>query len=527
MATTTNPKILIVEDEGIAEDIRDSLDRLGYRNTFMANTGARALEITTKERPDLILMDIKLMGPMDGIETADRIRVTSRTPVVYLSVNIDQATLERARLTEPFGYVLKPFRENELQITIEMALVKSAREKLLRQSERWLASTLHDIGAAVITTDTGGAVTFMNPIAERLTGYVSNEALGTSFERFFQIFDEETHAALPSPVAAALRHGGPVDLPPYTVLRTRSGDQLSLDTSAAPIRDEAGNFTGVVIVFRDLTIKHQVEEHIRESQKMAAIGRLAGGISHHFNNLLTAILGYSELILTDSQDEVARKYAGEIKLAGERAAVLTGQMLTISQNQLIYPQLFDLGQLTKDMAPPLWQLLNGDIDFVIQTGDGPSLILADRSQVEQVLTSLVANARDAMPEGGRLTVETGSLTLHEALNDWSASVAPGEYVVLTVTDTGCGMDSNTMAQIFDPFFTTKERGKGAGLGLATAYGVLRRNQAEISVESSPGAGAVFRIYFPRQLAVAAPRVVGVAQSFLAGSGAVLVGALTN
>jgi len=219
MTTITNPKILIVEDEAIiAEDISASLKRLGCRVTSMASTGAQAIEMTANDRPDLILMDITLQGPIDGIETAERLRTQDRIPVVYLSGNSDQKTLDRARLTEPFGYLLKPFKEKELQSTIEMALFKNVREERLRKSERWLASTLHDMGDGVITTGLDNVVTFMNPIAERLTGYAAGEALGRPAGQVLQLFHEETKAAIEVPTAAAILQGGPVDLPGRTML---------------------------------------------------------------------------------------------------------------------------------------------------------------------------------------------------------------------------------------------------------------------------------------------------------------------
>jgi signal transduction histidine kinase/CheY-like chemotaxis protein len=301
-----------------------------------------------------------------------------------------------------------------------------------------------------------------------------------------------------TPFTAVLRLGQPVQ-PSRTLLRrTKDGAVISIDDSAAPIHDEAGKIVGVVMVFRDTTYREQIEENLRQAQKMETVGKLAGGIAHDFNNLLTAILGGCILILRDCKDDALRERVQEIEEAGKRAATLTSQLLTFSRKQVFQPEVFDLRSLAQEMRGLLLRLAGTEVDFKIEVGADPAIIDADRAQIGHMLVNLVVNARDAMADGGLLTLEVENVRLTESRAWSSVIVPPGSYVRLTVTDTGCGMNENTLAHIFEPFFTTKEPGKGTGLGLAMVYGVAQQSQALIGVESVLGEGSAFRIYFPRE-----------------------------
>jgi PAS domain S-box-containing protein len=271
-----------------------------------------------------------------------------------------------------------------------------------------------------------------------------------------------------------------------------------------PFREASGRrlLAGMAI---DITDRKQLEEQLRQAQKMEAIGRLAGGVAHDFNNLLTVISGYSELLQYRlATDQPLHKYAEHIKEAGDRATALTRQLLAFSRQQVLRPVVLDLNRAVQDVMQMLQRLIGEHIDLRVHLAPAPTFIKADPGQIEQVLLNLVLNARDAMPEGGRLTIETVNLELEEAASQ-RLGTAPGPCVQLTVTDTGCGMDVATQGRIFEPFFTTKDLGKGTGLGLATVYGIVMQSRGAITVDTAPGQGARFTIYFPKSDVVADDR----------------------
>ena len=270
------------------------------------------------------------------------------------------------------------------------------------------------------------------------------------------------------------------------------GRELWVSTTKAPLRDPKGQTIGTFGIARDITERKRLEEQLRQSQKMEAIGRLAGGVAHDFNNLLTVILGYGSLLLEQTLPNDARyEPIRMIRTTAERAAALTRQLLAFSRKQLLMPVVLDLNTVVTELAPMLRRLMGEDIRLIADLADGLGAIKADRNQLEQILVNLVVNARDAMPTGGQLTIATRN------------EDAEPPRVVLTVRDTGHGMDEHTHAHLFEPFFTTKEVGKGTGLGLATVYGIVQQSGGEITVDSAPGAGATFCIALPRVESVAA------------------------
>jgi nitrogen-specific signal transduction histidine kinase/CheY-like chemotaxis protein len=270
-----------------------------------------------------------------------------------------------------------------------------------------------------------------------------------------------------------------------------------LSNRGIPIRDAEGNLTHYVGVCKDITEWVQLEDQLRQSQKMEAIGRLAGGLAHDFNNLLTVIGGFGELIREKlDPGSGLHTYCEEIAKAGENAASLTRQLLAFSRRQVLKPVVLDLNDVVNHIEKMLRRLIGENIELRTVLHPGLWRVKADSTQMEQVLLNLAVNARDAMPSGGTITIELQNIHLDEEYARSHNAVTPGNYVALIVTDSGDGMDAETRARIFEPFFTTKEQGKGTGLGLATVYGIVKQHQGWIEVSSQPGAGATFNIFLP-------------------------------
>jgi two-component system, cell cycle sensor histidine kinase and response regulator CckA len=493
-------QIMIVEDESIvAEDMKAMLESFGYVVPAMAFSGEEAVRKALDLHPDLVLMDIVLKGPMSGMEAVECIRAQVNIPVVYVTAYADDKTVRRAKLTEPFGYILKPFDASELQTAIEIALYKHQMESKLKASEQWLATTLRSISDAVMTTDTQGRVTFMNPVAQVLTGWGLQEAIGRPVTEILQMRREGGQVLSENPVMKALKEGVNIDLAPHNlVLIARNETERPIDNSVAPIRDEHGHLSGAVVVFRDITERRRLQEQLLQAQKMEAVGRLAGTVAHDFNNLLTVISVYSELLMSRrSREEQLHRYAKEIKKAVDHATTLTGQLLTLSHKQLFQPKLMDLNTVITGMEDMLRRLIGEEVELVLAPGSALGYIKMDPGQLEQVILNLVVNARDAMPQGGKLTIETLPVEFDERQVCRYAGLKAGPHVRLVVSDTGCGMDATIRARLFEPFFTTKQRGKGTGLGLSIVYGIITQSGGHIEVDSVPGRGTQFSIYLPQ------------------------------
>ncbi|MEP6621907.1 MAG: response regulator [bacterium] len=522
-------RVLVVEDEGlIAEELGDRLSRMGMTVVATVDSADMAVASAIALRPDLVLMDIRIKGDRDGVQAANEINLTVDVPIVYLTAHSDRATLDRAKETSPFGYILKPFQERELLIAVEMAVHRHSLERQLKESERKYVATLASIGDAVIATDVQGHVTFMNPVAEGLTGWSFDDARGLAVDDVFQVARDVTGAVAISPIGQALRENRSIRFDDAELfLFSKQQETIPIDDSAAPIVDDRGRVTGGVVAFRDIRDRRLAEEALRvaqdelfQSQKMESVGRLASGIAHDFNNLLTVINGCGDLALgNEGLDDGTRELLGEIVEAGGRAAALTQQFLAFGRKQMLRRRVVDLTALVVDMAAMLRRIIGDDVQLKpISIPPQPIFVLADASQLEQVIVNLAVNARDAMPHGGAITIALARMTI-DANTPQRAGAEPGRYAVLTVADTGRGIQESTKERIFEPYFSTKEFGKGSGLGLATVYGIVKQSGGVIEVDSEAGLGSTFRIFMPLFDELApSDESVGVADASLAQRG---------
>ena len=368
-----------------------------------------------------------------------------------------------------------------------------------------LAALVEGSDDAIVSAGIEGTILSWNPGAERLYGYAAHEIVG----RDVSVLIPDDRDADRHFLVERLRAGQRI--PAFDALhRRKDGTPITVSLSLAPVRDRRGAIVAFSGIAHDVTETRRLESQLRQSAKMEAVGRLAGGVAHDFNNMLTVIDGYSELVLMKlAADHPVRSLVEEIHKAGERAADLTRQLMVFSRKSMVEPQVLDLSEVVRADVDMLSRVIGEDV--AIETTLAPALdhVMADRTQLEQVLVNLVLNARDAMPTGGTVTISTANATLATPLRVRQHEVPPGHYVVLAVRDTGVGMDAATLRRIFEPFFTTKGSGRGTGLGLAMLQSFLMQSGGHVTVESEPGRGTAFHLYLPTvELPVAAgPRAV--------------------
>ena len=439
-----NTRVLIVEDNlVVANNLYDRLQDLGYQALGIARSGEQAVRLAAETKPDLVLMDIRLQGEKDGIQAADEIRRQRDVPVIYLTGYADQSILERAKLTDPYGYLLKPFDGRELDTTIEMALHRHAVERQLRESEEKYRAL----------------------VEESVVDVAKRESAGEALER------------------------------PSGELDRRLSEQ---DVTATPLRNGDGEIASYVAATRDVDLEVSREEQLYNAQKMESLGRLAGGIAHDFNNLLTIIeLGARQIECRLQPDDPMWVDLRLIRDTTKRATDLTRQLLRFSRRELHQLKVLNVSQLAQDLSSTLQRIIGSDIQLATVLAEDLWLVEADPTQMEQVIMNLVVNARDAMPEGGTLTIETANIVLDETYAATHLDTQPGPHVKLTVTDSGVGMPSEVKAHVFEPFFSTKKGGEGTGLGLATVFGIVKQAGGHIELLSEVGAGTSIGIYLPK------------------------------
>ena len=436
--------------------------------------------------------NIELIVPEDRIEEMTEIYARVKKGEQVPSYE----TFRRRKHGEVIDVSIKasPIMESSGRVTGISVIVRdiSDRKRAERARAR-LALAVEHTAESVVITETDGTITYVNPSFEQITGYRREEVIGRN-PRLLK--SGKQCPALYQSMWATLKQGSA--WAGILINKRKDGTLYEAEAVISPVRDETGQVINYVAVERDVTHERHLEEQLRQSQKMEAIGQLAGGIAHDFNNLLTIITGYGQLLLEDfDPDDPRRLKMSEINKAANRATVLTRQLLAFGRRQVLVSEVLDLNDVLRNMEKMLHRLISEDIELVIVQGEDLGRARTDRGQIEQVILNLVLNARDAMPQGGKLTLETSNVDLDGAYALVHPEITPGSYVTLEVSDNGCGISPEAQTRIFEPFFTTKEKGKGTGLGLSTVYGIVRQSEGYVSVSSEPGQGAAFRIYLPR------------------------------
>jgi PAS domain S-box-containing protein len=390
-------------------------------------------------------------------------------------------------------------------------------------SLRLLESAVQQADDAVTITsaeldEPGPKIVYANPAFSKLTGYPLDDVLGRT-PRLLQ--GRNTDRAVLDDLRRTLAAGEVFS--GETTNYRKDGSEFLMQWRVAPLRDRAGLVTHYVAIQRDVTDQRNLEAQLQQSQKMEAVGQLAGGVAHDFNNLLTAIQGNCALLLPQvAEDDPRREYLEEIEDAGGRAARLTRQLLALGRRQVHEPTAADLNAMIQDALRLIGRLLGEQVRITFRPGINLGSIWADPAQLEQVVLNLAVNARDAMPRGGTLQIATENVDVSVEYASYHLDLVPGPYVVLSLTDDGVGMDAATRARIFEPFFTTKEPGEGTGLGLAMVYGIMKQGRGTILVSSEPGRGTTFKLYFPRTPSAVASAPARRETNVVPGRGAILI-----
>ena len=416
--------------------------------------------------------------------------------------------LKRGETVDHFETVRLRKDGKEIQVEITVSPIRDEMERIVgastiardisgrkrREDElSRLAALVENSNDAIIGKTLDGIITHWNSGAQRIYGYSAAEIVGKSVSILFPSGGSSEIFEMMEKIK-----GGERVVTSDTIRVRHDGKEIHVALTLSPIKDSGGQVFGVSTVARDVTENKRLEAMFRQSQKMEAVGQLAGGVAHDFNNLLGVILGYSELLLDRmSPSDPERKSIEEIQKASERGALLTRQLLAFSRKQVLDPKVLDLNAVVKGMEKMLHRIIGEHIELLVVLNPALGRVRADSGQLEQVILNLVVNARDAMLQGGKLTIETANVQLDAEYAAQHPSTVPGPHVMVSVSDTGCGMDEKTKAHIFEPFFSTKDLGKGTGLGLSTVYGIVKQSEGSIWVYSEVGIGTTFKAYLPR------------------------------
>jgi PAS domain S-box-containing protein len=493
-------RLLIIEDvEDDAILIVRALKRAGHDPVYERVDTEAAVRAALDRGPwDIVVSDFN-MPQFSGTAALQLLRARDPdTPLIFVSGTMGEDVAVEAMRAGAQDYVTKgnlgrlvPAIERELRDSAVRRERKRAEEALAR-SQTTYRSLVEDSPFGIFQSAADGRLIAVNPALVSMLGYDSEAELLRQNMATDVYVDPGQRPRL---VEAALKSG---TLTAEVQWRRKDGKPITVRAIGRVVRDAQGQVEFFNAIVEDITERQLLEAQYRQAQKMESVGRLAGGVAHDFNNVLTAIFGYADLVLEELPPaSAARQDVEEIRKAADRAAALTRQLLAFSRQQLLAPVVVSVNELVQDIDKMLRRLVKADIELRLALARDAGNFRADPGQLQQVLMNLVVNARDAMPDGGKLLIETSNVELTEQYAEQHQAVVPGSYVMLAVSDTGSGMDAETKARIFEPFFTTKEKGQGTGLGLSTVYGIVKQSEGYVWVYSEPGRGTTFKLYFPR------------------------------
>jgi len=495
-------KILIVEDNLIVgESIQQTLEDYEYNVPEIVLSGEEAIKETKEIKPDLILMDIKLKGEMDGITAAEKIHSDFDIPVIYLTAYSSNSLLDRVRQTASYGYILKPFKEKELIFNIEMALYKHRMEKALKESEERLNLALSETGLWDWNIET--CMIYFNHAYHAMLGYEPGEISPDTWKHLIHPEEIEKFEYSIREILENKKEDYEIE---YR-MRTKPGEWKWISSRGKIVeRDEKNKPVRMIGTHTDITDKKKseeenkkIEERIRFIQKHESLGKMAGGIAHGFNNILASILGYAEISIMESpSDSPVRYYLQKIQKATHRGSDITKQMLSYTGHGKLMLEEIDLPGLIKEMYQFIEISTSNKCIFKYDIGENLPTIQGDAGQIRQVIMNLIMNASEAIDgNNGTITLKTGKMSCSETYlseNYPEENLLPGTYLYLDVSDTGVGIPEDIQSKIFDPFFTTKFLGRG--LGLAAVHGIIRVHRGAIKVYSKNGEGTTMRLLFP-------------------------------
>ncbi len=514
--------LMLEDDENDAALVRRELGRISPPPVVQHVRGeSDFVAALNGPAPQVILSDHNIpgFGGWKALELAQR--ALPEVPFILVTGSLDEETAVAYLKGGASDYILKD-RVVRLGPAVLEALERARQREALRRHERLLRQIIDANPSLIFVKDWDGRFVLVNQATADIYGTTVESLIGKTDADFNSDAEEVAHFLRDD--RQVISSGRPKFIGEERVTNPITKETRWFQTIKVPLRMPGQEATTMLGVATEITERKRLEEQLMQSQKMEAIGQLAGGVAHDFNNILTAIVGYTDL-LTAEFDGNARQLEDleEIRKAARRAAALTRQLLAFSRKQVLEPRVIDVNGVVMNLDKMLRSLISENIELKTELATELDAARADPNQLEQVIMNLAINARDAMPEGGTLTIETGNATLDQAYAAEHVSVIPGEYVMLAVSDTGCGMDHDTQARIFEPFFTTKPPGRGTGLGLSTVYGIVKQSGGNIWLYSEVGKGTTFKVYLPA--IEAAPEPAGkpaAAEPSVRGGGTVLV-----
>jgi PAS domain S-box-containing protein len=489
-------RVLVVEDEGlIAHDIAARLQTLGHTVVDTVSTADQA--VAAAPRADVILMDIRIDGPRDGIEAAHEIRDRYHVPVIFLTAHADRSTLDRAKISGPSAYLVKPLSTNALQSAIEIAVYRHRMERALEEQEAWLRTTLRSVADSTIVTDSEGRIRTINRAAEQVTGWRADEAAGQPYGDVLKLISASTEPL--EPVELALLLDQPVELPRQWRLVTRTGRELTIEGSAAPVRDAHGVF-GAVVTFRDVTARRWQDRHLRQAQRMDTAARLAASVSEEYTNLIAIIRTQADHLLAHfGEYSPLKRPIEEIRAAAAAATQITRRLGSFGTRPSVLPETFSMNSLLRRMSKLLESVAGDRIKVLIRLDPPSGRVKGDLAQIEQAVMNLMLQASGRLPSGGEIVIET---------NHMENPVDGQSYVSLALTYDASEPD---LEQLFEPIAA-----EAHGLALPVAHAIIRDHSGFLTAQPSANGGTRLEILLPRvaEASLNDPATAGAAPNIL-------------